>query len=84
MVAQSGGLRETGHPKKVYLVRGSTRTRINNWQSDQSPAADLHSGDQIVVGRKSWMELNIIPFASLSMAAVSLVVSLRSQLGGGG
>jgi polysaccharide export outer membrane protein len=80
MVAQSGGLRETGHPGKVYLVRGSVKTKIRDWQSNQTPAADLHSGDQILVGRKSWLELNIIPFASLSMAAVSLFVSLKRQL----
>lgn len=80
MVAQAGGLRETGNSKKVYLVRGATQTKIPNWQADQSPSADLHSGDQILVGRKSWLELNIIPFASLSMAAVSLAVSLANQL----
>ena len=79
MVSQSGGLKETGHPGKVYLVRGSKSTRVPNWQSDLSPSADLHSGDQILVARKSWLELNIIPFASLSMAAVSLFVSLKNQ-----
>jgi polysaccharide export outer membrane protein len=80
MVAQAGGLRETGNPGKVYLVRGSTQTKINDWASDQSPNTDLHSGDQILVGRKSWMELNIIPFASLTMSAISLAVYIREAL----
>lgn len=77
VIAQSGGLRETGDADKVYLMRGGERTRIENWQSDQSARADLHSGDQILVGRKSWLELNIIPFASVSTAIVSLIISLR-------
>jgi protein involved in polysaccharide export with SLBB domain len=83
MVAQAGGLRETGHPGKVYLVRGTERTNIRDWQSDQSPATDLHSGDQIQVGRRSWLQLNLIPFATMTMSAVALVVSLATQLKGG-
>ena len=80
MVAQAGGLRETGHSGKVYLVRGATRTAVKDWAADQSPAADLHSGDQILVGRKSWVALNIIPFAGLSMSAVTFLIALRQQL----
>lgn len=79
LVAMAGGLRETGASGKVYLLRGAERTHFSNWQADQSPAADLHSGDQILVGRKSWLELNIIPFASVTLAVVSLVISLRQN-----
>jgi hypothetical protein len=77
LVAQAGGLRETANPKKVYRLRGPERTPLPNWQGDQSPESDLHSGDQISVGRQSWLQLNIIPFASLTLAAVSLVITLR-------
>lgn len=80
MVAQAGGLRETGNPGKVYLVRGGAPTQIKDWAADQSPSTDLHSGDQIVVGRKSWFALNIIPFASLSMSAISLLIYIKQQL----
>jgi polysaccharide export outer membrane protein len=79
LVAMAGGLRETGAPGKVYRFRGSNRTHVPDWQSNQSPEADLHSGDQITVGRKSWLELNIIPFASVTLAVVSLVISLRQN-----
>jgi hypothetical protein len=77
MIAQSGGLKETAKANHVDLIRGLDRHRIENWESDLSPAADLHSGDQINVGRQSWLELNIIPFAGTSMAAVSLLISVR-------
>jgi protein involved in polysaccharide export with SLBB domain len=79
LVAMAGGLRETGAAGKVYRFRGTTRTHVPDWQSDQSVEADLHSGDQIMVGRKSWLELNIIPFASVTLAVVSLVISLRQN-----
>lgn len=80
VVALAGGLRETGSSSKVYLLRGTERTHLRNWQGDQSPAADLRSGDQILVGRKSWLELNIIPFASVTLAVASLVISLKPKL----
>jgi protein involved in polysaccharide export with SLBB domain len=80
MVAQAGGLKETAKASKVYVVRGSERRRIEEWQTDRSPAADLRSGDQIVVGRMSWLELNIIPFAGTAMAVVSLIITVKQSL----
>ena len=79
MVAQAGGLRETGSSSKVYLLRGSERRRVDQWESDQSPSADLRSGDQILIGRQSWIALNIIPFASVTLAVASLVISLHPK-----
>lgn len=77
MVAQAGGLKETAKASKVYVVRNAERRRIDHWETDRSPTADLQSGDQIIVGRMRWLELNIIPFASVSTAIVSLIISLR-------
>src|SRR5258708_17943313 len=77
MVAQSGGLKETAKSSQVFLIRGAERKHISQWESDISPAADLRSGDQILVGRMSWLELNIIAFASVSLAVGSLIITLR-------
>jgi protein involved in polysaccharide export with SLBB domain len=77
VIAQAGGLRESGHPRKVYIVRGGERTRLTSWQSDRSPASDLRSGDQVVVGRRSWLELNLIPVVSVGTSVVALIISLR-------
>jgi polysaccharide export outer membrane protein len=79
-IAQAGGLRETASTSKVFLVRGSRRTQVKNWESDQSPTADLRSGDQIVVGRQSWLALNIIPVVGISISVVTLMISLRGKL----
>ena len=77
IIAQAGGLRESGHPRKVYVVRGGERTRMANWQSDRSPAADLRSGDQVDVGRRAWLQLNLIPVVSVGTSVVALIISLR-------
>jgi len=77
IIALAGGLRESGNPSRVFIVRGAGRTRVQDWQSDQSPATDLHSGDQVLVGRKSWLELNLIPVVSVSTSVVALIISLR-------
>jgi polysaccharide export outer membrane protein len=76
-IAQAGGLKETANPSKVYLVRGATRTNVENWQENDSPTSDMESGDQIVVGRRSWLALNLIPVVSVATSVVALVISLR-------
>jgi polysaccharide export outer membrane protein len=76
LVAQAGGLRESGHPSKVYVVRGGERIKVDNWQADRSPASDLRSGDQVLVGRRSWLALNIIPVVSVGTSVVALTISL--------
>lgn len=77
IIAQAGGLRESGSGGKVYIVRGSDRIHIADWESNQSAAADLYSGDQVLVGRKSWLALNIIPVVSVSTSLVALIISLN-------
>jgi protein involved in polysaccharide export with SLBB domain len=77
MIALAGGLRESGNPSQVHIVRGSQRTHITDWAWDTSPKTDLHSGDQVIVGRKSWLSLNVIPVVSVSTSVVALIISLR-------
>lgn len=77
MIALAGGLRESGNPSQVYIVRGRERTHIADWAWDTSPQTDLQSGDQVLVGRKSWLALNVIPVVSVSTSVVALIISLR-------
>ena len=77
LISQAGGLRESGHPSKVYVIRGGERIKVDNWQADRSPASDLRSGDQVLVGRRSWLALNLIPVVSVSTSVVALIISLR-------
>ena len=77
-VAQAGGLLETANKKKITIVRDGTETRVKSWERSQGPETDLQSGDQIIVGRKSWLTLNALPVISTSVIVIGLIRSLRN------
>lgn len=77
-IARAGGLLETAHRGKVYVVRDGRRIRVNDWDSTAGPATDLLSGDQVLVGRKSWLTLNALPVISTSVIVIGLIRSLRN------
>ncbi len=76
-VAKAGGLTETAKRNDLVIVRGSERIRVADWQNNTGPVADLLSGDQVFVGRKSWLELNALPVISTSVIVIGLIQSLR-------
>ena len=77
-IARAGGVLETANRKKVTIVRGSQRLRARDWESDQGPANDLQSGDQIVVARQPWLVLNALPVISTSVIVIGLIRSLQN------
>lgn len=77
VIARAGGVSENGSKKKVSVIRDGATIRVPKWESDTSEVSVLHSGDQVLVGRRSWIEINIIPVASLSLATASFLLSLR-------
>jgi protein involved in polysaccharide export with SLBB domain len=78
-IARAGGLLETANKKKVSVIRDGIERRVSNWDKQQGPETDLQSGDQIVVGRKSWFTLNALPLISTSVIVVGLIQSLRQN-----
>lgn len=80
VIAQAGGLTEAGDPGKIDIVRGDSRLRIGEGDDATFPTAELHSGDQVVVGRRSWIERNSLAFASTAAVVVSLVVPIVRDL----
>jgi polysaccharide export outer membrane protein len=76
-IARAGGITEAGTRRKVSIVRNGVTSAVPGWETDTSAASVLLSGDQVVVGRRSWIELNIIPVASLGLATASFLLSLR-------
>jgi len=76
-IAAAGGVLETGNKKNVVIVRGSARMKVSGWEREQSPGTDLQSGDQVIVGRKTWLVLNALPVISTSVIVVGLLRSLR-------
>lgn len=76
-IAKAGGLIETSKKSNVVVVRGTQRIQVRDWEHDNGPSADLMSGDQIIVGRKSWLELNALSVVSTSVIVIGLIRSLR-------
>ena len=77
VIARAGGITLEGSDARVDIVRRGQRTRLANWQDDYSLASDLMSGDQIVVGRRSWLSRNAYSAISSAALVISLYVTLR-------
>jgi len=80
VIALAGGVLETGNPNRVTIVRGGEEIRLERDEIASFATAELRSGDQIVVGRRSWFALN--PIATITTAATvgPLLVGLVTRL----
>ena len=79
VIARAGGVNEVGSASKVSIIRNGSIMRVPGWESDTSQASVLRSGDQVIVGRRSWLAINIIPVVSLGLATASFLLSLRKK-----
>jgi polysaccharide export outer membrane protein len=77
VIATAGGVTEVGNRKKVTVVRDGVTREVPDWETSMSDAVRIQSGDQVIVGHRSWLEINIIPVASLGLATASFLLSLR-------
>jgi protein involved in polysaccharide export with SLBB domain len=70
-IALAGGLTPAGDPNKIVIRRSPGDVAFDEADTFAAVAAGLQSGDQIVVGRRSWFALNT-PFV------ISTIVSVTS------
>jgi polysaccharide biosynthesis/export protein VpsN len=77
-IARAGGAIETANRNRVYIIRNGERLRVKDWDRKEGPQFDLVSGDQILVGRKSWLTLNALPLVSTSVIVIGLIRSLKN------
>jgi protein involved in polysaccharide export with SLBB domain len=77
VIALAGGLTDNAASSKVSIRRGSQITRVPDWETRQSSVADLRSGDQVLVGRKPWLQQNFVSVASTAAVLVSIFITLR-------
>lgn len=76
VIARAGGITEVGSRNKVAVIRDGQRIPVKNWERDSGPTSDLLSGDQIVVGRKSWLTLNALSVVSTAVLVTSFIISI--------
>ncbi len=74
LIAMAGGLTEQGDPNKIVIVRGGEQIRIGRGNAAQFVTAELQSGDQVVVGRRSWILLNPLAIVSAATTVASLIL----------
>jgi len=79
VIARAGGITESGDRGKVSIVRDGVRNLVPEWESDESLAADLRSGDQVVVGRRAWWKNNIFALTSTLVLVASLLITLSRR-----
>jgi polysaccharide export outer membrane protein len=79
LISRAGGMTEAASRDNVSIIRDGKRTPIPNWQSDLSVTSDLRSGDQVVVGRKSWLALNLIGAISAAGVVTSIILAIATR-----
>ena len=80
VLAQAGGVDEDGDLNKVALLREGQRIPLGKWRDVEQTAVPTRSGDQLVVGQRSWLSRNALTAISSLAVAVSVLVSaLRSS-----
>ena len=75
VIARAGGVLETGNRNNVTIIRDGERVSVRGWDRSDGDRFDLQSGDQVVVGRKSWLAMNFLSVISTAVLVSSFVIS---------
>ncbi len=76
VIAKAGGLTGAGHPGKVYILRGDSTIRVGEGRPGIFMATELRSGDQIVVGPRSWIARNSLALTGTAFGLVGIIISI--------
>lgn len=79
VIARAGGITEIGNPARVVIIREGATIAAPHWQDDTTLAADLQSGDQVLVGMRSWFERNAFALASTGVLVASFIISVARR-----
>ena len=74
-LALAGGITPTGDPNKIRLVRDNEVIAEGIDQASVIGASDIRSGDQIVVGQKSWLARNTAVILGSVIAASAIIAA---------
>ena len=76
MIAKAGGVTDIGNPNDIRLVRGGRTIHVGRLETGGTVASDLLSGDQIIVGRTSWLSRNLLAVVTGVGVLTSIVVTI--------
>lgn len=78
-IALAGGVAEIGRPDNVSVIRNGQQTRVKDWENSASVWAPLLSGDEILVGRQSFLERNAIAVITGVSVLASIIFTLARK-----
>lgn len=73
VIAQAGGIADLGDAGRVSLVREGTVVPMRDWERRTD---ELRSGDQVLVGKRSWLSRNALGLTGTVTALASVIISL--------
>lgn len=76
VIARAGGFTDAANRDKITLVRNGESNPVHGWDSGGAALLELQSGDEILVGRKNWFLLNVLPTISTAVIVASLIISV--------
>jgi protein involved in polysaccharide export with SLBB domain len=76
VIAKAGGVTAEGNPASIMIVRGDERVVLGRDEYARFTTAQLRSGDQVVVGRRSWVALNPLAVVSTGTVVLSVILSI--------
>jgi polysaccharide export outer membrane protein len=74
VIAQAGGLTESGSPTRIVVRRGTQQIRVDE-RDGANPLGAIHSGDQIIVGRRGFWARNPGLLVSTVSGLVYFIIS---------
>lgn len=75
VLAQAGGLDEEGDANRIEIVRDGASRKLGRWRDISQRKVPLRSGDDIYVGKKTWLARNPTAAVSTLTLAVSVLLT---------
>lgn len=79
LIANAGGITQQGDARRIYLIRDGQELLVRDHGVGLA-GVELQSGDQLVVARRPWLELNLLGVASTAAVLVSVLVPLIQRV----
>lgn len=75
-IAMAGGTNEIGDLRRIQIVRDGEIVRDGVSPTNVIATLEVLSGDQIIVGRRSWLDRNSTFLVSAMLSVTSIVITL--------
>ncbi len=76
LIARAGGVSSDGDPGRIFVIRDGERVSFGKGDQARFTTADLVSGDQVVVGQKSWLSRNALAATGTVLGVATLVIPI--------